>query len=204
MSNPAPTLFRCSGVILAAGEARRMGQPKQLLLVHGQPLVVRAVEAMLASSLWPVVVVIGAHAEPIRAALARYPVILAENSAWPEGMASSLRVGVETVERFSSALDAALFAVCDQPGFDAAAVASLLARFADTRELTAARYANRCGVPALFPQRYFAELRALTGPEGAKPLLSRYADRVQPVDLPRLAIDLDTPAEYQDFLAARK
>src|SRR3954467_3092348 len=79
--------------ILAAGASTRMGAPKQLLELDGQPLLLRTVEAALASSAWPVVVVLGANAEKIRPTLARLPVLLTENPAWAEGMAASIRAG---------------------------------------------------------------------------------------------------------------
>ena len=96
--------FRFGAVILAAGESARMGTPKQLLALDGQPLLVRAIEAALASAAWPVVVVLGAHEEKIRPVLARLPVLVADNPAWSEGMASSIRVGVTTLQQFSRAL----------------------------------------------------------------------------------------------------
>ena len=99
-SSPSPAApavgtasFRFGIVILAAGASTRMGEPKQLLVFDGRPLLVRAVDAALASAAWPVVVVLGAHAEKIRPLLARHPVLISENPAWAEGMASSVRAG---------------------------------------------------------------------------------------------------------------
>jgi molybdenum cofactor cytidylyltransferase len=184
-------------VILAAGESARMGSPKQLLLLDDRPLLVRAVEAALASTAWPVVVVLGAHAEKIRPLLARHPVLLAENSAWAEGMASSIRVGVTTLQQFSRKLDAALVALCDQPAFSADTIAQLVAEQRATgRSIVAARYAGRNGAPALFLKENFPALIHLTGEEGARVLLNGDASRVASVDLPALALDLDTPADY--------
>jgi len=184
-------------VILAAGASTRMGEPKQLLPLEGRPLLVRAVEAALASPAWPVVVVVGAHADKIRPVLARHPVLVAENPAWAEGMASSLRAGIDTLRQFSRSLDAALIALCDQPAFSAEAIAHLVAAQRTTgRSIVAARYAERLGAPALFLREHFAALAALTGEEGARTLLQQHADRVAAVDLPELAIDLDTPGDY--------
>ena len=84
-------------MILAAGASTRMGVPKQLLDVEGRPLLLRAVDAALASPVWPVVVVLGANAEKIRPILARLPVLVTENAAWAEGMAASIRAGVTTL-----------------------------------------------------------------------------------------------------------
>ena len=195
--NATSNSFRVGAVILAAGESARMGTPKQLLVVGGQPLLVRAVEAALASPAWPVVVVLGAHAEKIRPLLARLPVLIAENPAWSEGMAAAIRVGVTTLQQFSRQLDAALVALCDQPAFSADTIAQLITAQRTTgRSIVAARYSGRHGAPALFLREHFDTLTHLTGEEGARTLLNGDASRVAPVDLPTLALDLDTPADY--------
>lgn len=178
-----------------------MGSPKQLLTLEGQPLLVRTVEAVLASPVWPVVVVLGAQAEMIRPTLAPYPVLVAENPAWPEGMASSLRVGIGTLQQFSRRLEAAVVLLCDQPALTAGTIERLLQAQADSgRTMVAARYAGRLGAPALFRREHFAALAALTGETGARDLLKADPDRVTAVDLPELAVDLDTP---QDLAALR-
>jgi molybdenum cofactor cytidylyltransferase len=190
--------FRFGAVILAAGESARMGTPKQLLLLDGKPLLVRAVEAALASPAWPVVVVLGAHAEKIRPVLARLPVLVVENPAWAEGMASSLRTGITTLRQFSRAFDAALVALCDQPAFSVDTIAQLVAaQRATGRSIVAARYAGRHGAPALFLREHFAALAALTGEEGARALLNGDPATTTPVDLPALSLDLDMPADYE-------
>lgn len=194
---PSAPPLRFGAIILAAGASTRMGQPKQLLLVAGRPLIVRAAEAALAGGAWPVVVVLGAHAEQIRPALARLPVLITENSAWPEGMASSIRAGITTLGQFSRTLDAALIALCDQPAFSAAVIAQLIAAQRTTRRsIVASRYNSRHGAPALLLREHFPALTALTGESGARDLLNGSPERVATVDLPALAHDLDTPADY--------
>ena len=194
---PASRGFRFGAVILAAGASRRMGTPKQLLPLAGKPLLMHAVEAALASPAWPVVVVVGAQADSIRASLAKLPVIIAENPAWAEGMASSLRAGVMTLHQFSRALDAALIALCDQPAFSAEVIAQLVAaQRATGRSIVASRYAGRHGAPALFLREHFSALASLTGEEGARALLNDRPEHVAAVDLAALALDLDTPADY--------
>ena len=196
MNEPAAA-FRFGLVILAAGESARMGSPKQLLPLDGQPLLIRAIDAALASAAWPVVVVLGAHAEKIRPVLARRPILVTENPAWTEGMASSLRAGVTTLRQFSRQLDAALVALCDQPAFSADVIAQLVAAQRTTgRSIVAARYGGRQGAPALFLREHFETLTHLTGEEGARVLLNGDASRVAAVELPALALDLDTPADY--------
>ena len=207
-SSPSPAApavgtasFRFGIVILAAGASTRMGEPKQLLVFDGRPLLVRAVDAALASAAWPVVVVLGAHAEKIRPLLARHPVLISENPAWAEGMASSVRAGIATLQEFSRSLDAALIAVCDQPAFSPDVIAALVAAQHTTgRSIAAAHYRGRHGVPALFLREHFVALAALTGEAGARALLNDAPERVAAVDLPALDVDLDTP---DDDAAAR-
>ncbi len=191
------TGFHCGAVILAAGASTRMAQPKQLLPVGAEPLLVHTVKALLAAPVWPVIVVLGANAELIRPVLAPHPVIVTENEAWPEGMASSIRAGVTTLQQFSRALDAAVIALCDQPAFSAETVNRLLRAQTETgRSIVASRYTGRQGAPALFLRQHFATLGALTGEEGARTLLNGDASIVAAVDIPELAFDLDTPADY--------
>ena len=193
---PSPT-FRFGAVILAAGPSTRMGTPKQLLDFGGKPLLVRAIEAALASPAWPVVVVLGAHAERIRPTLAKLPILVTENPEWAEGMAASIRAGVTTLRQFSRSLDAALIALCDQPAFSADTIAQLVAaQQATGRSIVAARYSGRQGAPALFLREHFPTLVALTGEEGARALLNGSTGQVAAVDLPALALDLDTPSDY--------
>ena|SRR5882724_1821980 len=193
----ADTPLRFGVMVLAAGASARMGTPKQLLPVHGQPLVAHTVAAALASEGWPVVVVLGAHAEKIRPALARVPVLFAENPAWAEGLASSIRAGMGTMQQFSRRLDAVLVALGDQPAFSADVIARLVAgQRSGGRSIVAARYRGRQGAPALFLREHFPALAALIGEEGARSLLNDDPSRITAVDLPALGVDLDTPEDY--------
>jgi molybdenum cofactor cytidylyltransferase len=130
-------------------------------------------------------------------------VLIIENPAWSEGMASSLRAGVAALRQFSRHLDGTLVALCDQPAFSAETVGRLIAaQHATGRSIAAARYGGRCGAPALFRREHFDALAALTGEEGARLLLNGDPSRVAPVDLPELAADLDTPEDYERWLRA--
>jgi molybdenum cofactor cytidylyltransferase len=198
------TSLHFGAVILAAGASTRMGAPKQLLRLDGRTLLRRAVDAVLASAAWPAVVVLGAHREAVRPEVARLPVLVAENPAWEEGLASSIRAGIQILDTFSLSLDAGLLVVVDQPAFSPAAIA----RLTDTalrsgKSIVAARYDGHPGPPVLFARRHFHELLDLHGPGGARPLLERHADQLATVDLPEFATDLDTPEDYQAYLATK-
>jgi CTP:molybdopterin cytidylyltransferase MocA len=111
-------------------------------------------------------------------------------------MASSLRAGIGALGQFSRDMDGVLIALCDQPAFTAEVVAKLRAAQAQFgKSIAAARYMGRVGAPALFARKHFPALAALTGEEGARALIQRAGDDVAAVDLPELALDLDTPAD---------
>ena len=197
------TSYHFGAIILAAGASTRMGQPKQLLQIDARTLLRRTVDAVLASAAWPVVVVLGAHRVSIRPEILRLPVLVAENSGWEEGLASSIRAGMQVLDSFSLSLDAGLLVPCDLPNLSAGAIARLVdVAIENEKSIVAARYDDHPGPPVLFARRHFHELMDLRGSEGAKPLFARHADRLATLDLPELAVDIDTPEDFASFQRA--
>jgi CTP:molybdopterin cytidylyltransferase MocA len=115
-------------------------------------------------------------------------------------MASSLLTGLALLDRFSLSLDGALIGVCDQPHFSTTVIAKLVASITVDKTIASARYGGRLGVPALFSRVHFKELRTLKGAEGARQILAAHGSEVAAVDFPELAIDVDTPADYESLL----
>ena len=195
--------LQCGLVLLAAGASTRMGRPKQLLEIGGVPLVRRAALAALASSARPIVVVLGANAALIRPQLADLFVLLVENPAWPEGMGSSLRCGMQAMLAAAPALDGVIVALADQPQFSGAIIEQLRARQRETGKSIVASGTEQAGPPALFLRQHFPDLLACHGDSGARFLLKAQATSVARLDLGDQA-DLDTPADYREFLKKQK
>lgn len=189
--------FRLGAIVLAAGGSSRMGSTKQLLEIGGKALVSRAVDAVLGSRADPVVVVLGADAERVRAAIARRPVVTVVNADWPEGLSSSIRAGLSALLSAAPGLDAVVVALCDQPALSSEALARLAALHRSTGRIAAARYGGRNGAPAVFGREHFAALGALSGDQGARALLNGRPEAVAALDLPELGADLDTPADLR-------
>lgn len=195
-----PPALRIGAVVLAAGGSSRMRQPKQLMPIQGTPLILRTVNAVLVSPVWPVVVVLGSSADAVRPLLARLPLQLIDNPQWERGIGTSLRRGVEVLDQFSSSLDGVLVTLGDQPFLSPEAIVDLVSEMAGRNSIAAARYSGIVGAPAVFGRAYFSELLALPAGVGAQGLLRAHAKLVTPVDLPEFATDLDTPEDYQRFL----
>jgi molybdenum cofactor cytidylyltransferase len=190
---------RIALAILAAGASSRMGQLKQLLPIAGTPLVAYVAQKALQSQAWPVIVVLGRDAALIRPLLRRWPLLVDENEQWQLGIGSSIRAAVRAAQRFSGDLDGIIISVGDQPQISAAAYDSLIKGFRGPTDIVAARYAGTLGTPVLFGSSYLPELNALNDSEGAQRLLRTHAAAVNPIDLPELAEDLDTPEDYARF-----
>ena len=194
-------MTRVATVVLAAGGSSRMGSPKQLLRIDGITLVRRAAETALASRCQRVYVVVGAAAEAVRRELSELSLEVIENPDWEEGLAGSIRAGIEAVQAGRPEFDAAILATVDQPWIDAALLDRLIEVFAGgEREMVACTYAETVGAPALFARRHFADLTRLSGDRGAKSVLQAREAEVARVPFPEGATDLDTPEDYQRFV----
>lgn len=187
-------------VVLAAGRSSRMGRAKQLEIVDGTPMVVRAVQTVLASCVDDVLLVTGAYAEAVMALVeslkqrAGTRLQLVHNAEWATGQASSVRAAVQALPAHSQA---ALFLPTDQP-FAPATLLDDLSRAWRAGALLAAPTVDGQprGAPAIFDRTLWPELLALEGDVGARPLLQRH--RAALVTLPALADwlrDIDTPAD---------
>ncbi|MEZ5427150.1 MAG: nucleotidyltransferase family protein [Pyrinomonadaceae bacterium] len=185
-------------ILLAAGESRRMGSPKQILRFEGETLLRRAARAAVESDCRPVIVVLGAGAEILRNELERLPVEIAVNRDWPDGMGGSIRAGLERLLEIDVEVEAAIITVCDQPAVSAGVIGRLIEKYLKTGALiVASAYARTLGVPALFDRRIFSELKELPPGSGAKMLIERYSAEVVSVPFPEGAIDIDTPEDYR-------
>lgn len=183
-----------AGIILAAGEAKRFGQPKQLLPWQGQPLVRHACRVALDAGLSPVIVVSGAYTPQIRQALAGLDVVLVHNPDWQAGQSTSIRAGLDA----ASGGGAALFLLADQPLVTASLLQALVeAHSVSLSPVVAPLVDGRRANPVLFDQDTFPELHNLTGDVGGRALFSKYSPEWLPWHDANLLLDIDTPEDYQ-------
>jgi molybdenum cofactor cytidylyltransferase len=192
---------QCGIIILAGGQSSRLGQPKQLLPFGGTALVVRVADAACRIKLYPVLVVLGAHAEKIQPYLNMPGLQVVVNESWDEGMAASIRKGLEAMDSFYPHLDGIMFLVCDQPHLDHHLIRDLI-ELQDETGLPAAAcsYAGVLGTPALFHKTLFQELLQLKGDVGARKLLESMREDVAVMAFNHGSVDIDTPEDYHRLL----
>jgi molybdenum cofactor cytidylyltransferase len=186
------------GIVLAAGEGRRFGGPKQVARLHGRPLLEYAIEAQSrVPAIERIVVVLGAHAEQVRAEvdfLDAEPIVCEH---WSEGRSASLRAGIEELED----PDGVIVTLGDQPGITPQVVAMILDQFDSQPRAARAVYDGRPGHPVLIKRSLFPQLRAVRGEDGARGVLER--TRAARIEVGHLCDpqDVDTP---EDLVALTK
>ena len=176
-----------AAVVLAAGASRRLGRPKQTVMLDGEMLVERAVRVAMEAGLSPVIVVVRPEGDFGQSLQQRGCLIVVNDDA-AEGMASSIRRGVVAVKMLRVA--GVVVMACDQPAVRAEHLRALVA---EPGRVTGSRYAGRTGVPAYFPAVCFEELLKLQGDAGARETLREAAV----VEDEGLALDVDTEADVE-------
>lgn len=191
----------CAVLIIAAGESKRMGSPKQLLNIEGETLINRMIHIVKKAVNFPVYVVLGASAESIQAQLPKLDVKIVHNAHWQEGMASSIRIGLNTAKAQNPETDGLMVVVCDQPYITESTISSLLElqEEKDT-QMAAAYYDDVMGTPALFHQTIFDEILSLKGDIGAKKIIQSRPEEVAKLHFEKGLLDIDTKEDYQALL----
>ncbi len=182
-----------AGVLLAAGEGSRLGQPKALVMLHGRTLAERGVQLLRAGGADPVIVVAGAVPVDVPGTTAVF------NEQYRTGMGSSLRVALQALSDTSDAV-AAVVALADQPLVGAEAVARLVAAYRAGASVAVAAYQGRPRNPVLLAREDWPEVIELAdGDQGARAFLKARAELVTLVECGDTGRpdDIDTPADLE-------
>ena len=189
-----------SAILLAAGEARRMGRLKQLLPLGKTTVVEQSVDNLLHSRASEVIVVLGYRAEEIKKKLAARPVKLALNSTYSQGMSTSIVAGLSQVGDQARAV---MLALADQPFIDSQTIDRLIDSFSGCNKgIVVPTYQGQRGHPVIFDIKYRDELLGLKGDTGGREIIGRYPEDVLEVavDSPGINIDIDTADDYYSSL----
>lgn len=200
-----------AGILLAAGEGSRLGQPKALVEIAGERLVDRGSRMLRDGGADPIVVVTGAAPVDVSGAL------VVHNPAWASGMGSSLAAGLAALQSLSageygaagrslpareslpaSQYSAAVMALADQPLVGAESVRRLIAAHAAGASIAVAAYDGRPRNPVLIAREHWPEVLTLArGDAGARPFLRAHPDLVTLIECGDTGSpdDIDTPAD---------
>jgi molybdenum cofactor cytidylyltransferase len=220
-----------AGVILAAGESSRFGRAKQLLDWKGQPFVRAVAKTALEAGLAPVIVVTGANAEQVQAAVKDLDVIVVQNDEWKSGQGSSIRAGIGAltspppglpqIRQQLSRIDrkhahavfgggahraegvgGAIFLLVDQPQVTSSILRALVEKHAEgLYPVVAPMVMDRRANPVLFDRITLPDLMKLEGDVGGRAIFHRHHVEYLPWHDDRLLLDVDTPEMYQRLIS---
>jgi molybdenum cofactor cytidylyltransferase len=182
-----------TAVVLAAGSATRFGSVKLLAPINGRPVLQHVLDALDAAALTDVVVVLGADAEAIEAAIDWRSERRVTNPDPGRGLSSSLVVGLEAVPENASAL----IVLGDQPAISPATIRTLLDQPDDPDlPVVVARYPDDSARnPVLLRRAAFALAAEATGDRGLGPVLASHPELVSEISVAGSNPDVDTPAD---------
>ena len=186
-----------AGLILAAGESRRMGSPKALLAYRGETFIDRLI-GLFAPRCSQVVVVLGAGADEIRARISR-PALIAVNHDYRQGQTSSMQCGL----RAAGDVPGVLFTLVDHPAVAPGTLDALLD--GDGGGLVRVpRYQGRRGHPIWFSGALIPEFLAIPPGGAARDVVRAHAGDTCYLDLDDAGIlaDIDDPAAYRVLTGA--
>lgn len=179
-------------LLLAAGESKRLGRPKQLLPFQGKTLLTHAYTE-LSACCDDVLVLTGAHRDEVEAVLPSDAKIL-WNPHWQQGMGSTIALGAREIAKNKEA-QTLLISTCDQPGLGRLHYQALL-RATEKCEGAATHYGKRGGVPAIFSLSLWPALFLLEGDKGARDLINAPQERIVLVQPNGSVHDIDTKEDF--------
>ncbi len=192
------------GLILAAGESKRMGLPK-LLLPYGEKTVIETVLTVVKQSkLDQSLVVVHPDDRDISPLAKRMGFEIAVNPEPARGMLSSIIAGLE---RIPEKVEAVVLVLGDQPGISASAIDLLIIAYRlKEKGLVLPIYQGKRGHPILFDLKYRMEIKNLNPEIGLKQLIQLHPEDILeiPVNEPGIIYDLDTPEDYALFYSEKE
>ncbi len=192
-------------ILLAAGQSARLGKPKQLLNYKGKTLLEHSLQVAIETQLQPIITVLGANADLLKKSIEQFSTKVVINQQWSEGMASSIRCGMEELIRINPTIAGVIIMVCDQPYVTAKLLTDLVEKYKySLKPIIASSYKNNIGTPALFDKTIFALLLSLKGDSGAKKIMKSNPDWVETVSFLFGEIDIDTTGDYDLLIKGSK
>jgi molybdenum cofactor cytidylyltransferase len=187
-----------SGLILAAGESRRMGRDKALLTYHGPTFLETIINNLSAAGIDKVTVVLGHHAEAIQRLVNLAAVRVVVNHEYQRGQTSSLQLGLAAA--IADSPEAVILCLVDHPAISTEVIVKLREHFESTHApVLIPTHKGEHGHPVVISQALFPELLAVLPMEPANTVIRKYRNATQFVEVADrgILIDVDEPEAYE-------
>jgi molybdenum cofactor cytidylyltransferase len=188
-----------AAAILAAGESRRMGEPKALAVVQGLTFVDHLLAALRHPRIGIIRVVLGAHAAEIRSRLTLDPTAIVLNPDWPKGQLTSVHAAIGSLPPLST--EGLLLCPVDHPLISSRLVGSLIAQFDSSNKLIVLpTFRGKRGHPVLFRASLYDELLTSSPDVGARQVVWAHAQELEevPTDEEGVILNLNDPESLKN------
>ena len=186
---------------MAAGMSKRMGKPKLLLPVNGEPILYYSISLALQQKLNPIVVIAGKYMKRIeKVIVGNEYVTYLYNPDYESGMASSLKLGIGAL---SGQVDAVMIFLGDQPFVPNEVVQTLITEYEHNKDkgvrIVRPRYGGELGHPILFDGSLLQHFNNINGDEGGRSIINNHKEHLKVVDFSGnyWGMDIDTPEDYE-------
>ena len=191
-------------MILAAGESRRMGQPKLLLPFGEKTIIETVVEKVVSSKVDNTLVVLGSEREEVEEKIKNFPVKVAFNPDYRKGMLSSVLCGFKTLPEETQAV---VVVLGDQPSVSKEVIDKIVDAYQKTgKGIVLPVYEKERGHPVLIDMKYKAEVESLSPDIGLRGTVYSHPEDILEVevDTPNILKDIDDEADYKRELKNKK
>ena len=196
-----------SAILLGAGESRRMGRDKLMLPWAGKTVFEHCLDILLRSETMEIVVVLRSPSQELEGRIARYPgpakrkIKVVVNPDSREGMSSSIRIGLRSIQPMSRGV---LIALGDQPLLKARTINALIRAFSQgKRKIVVPFYRKKRGNPVVFDREYVRCLMGMQGDTGGRSILENYPEEIFRFRTGSEGVirDIDTRRQYRALKA---
>jgi molybdenum cofactor cytidylyltransferase len=187
-------------MILAAGEASRMGKAKMLLPYNETTILGHILNEVNALSPDIIKIVTGHYHDLIKKAIVAQQASITFNPNYMSGMSSSIQLGLAEMQKDYPQLAFVIIMVSDQPFINRFILSNLIDQKIQMHKgIVAASYNGILGTPVLLSDNYFEHLHKLTGDKGARGILQQFPNDTASVDFELGELDIDTDEDYRQF-----
>jgi len=185
------------GIILAAGEGKRMGKVKLTLPLGDKQLIEWVLQAVKYSTIDKFKVVVRPGDDKVIKLSKKWGAEIVLNPNFQSGMSSSIRKALEHLS--SKSADGLLILLGDQPLITSDIINQIISNFSSgKKEIVVPFYKGQQGNPVLFDIYWREELLKLSGDVGGKGLIKTHPEHIKRVEILDRAIieDIDSEEDY--------
>lgn len=188
-----------TAIVLAAGESKRMGQPKMLMPWGKSTVIETVISVIQRAGISDILVVTGGAHQQVESIVGNTAQTVFNENYKTSEMLGSIQTGLTMKLQTASA---ALICLGDQPQVREGSVRQICAAFLESGSpLVVPSYELRRGHPWLVGRAFWDELLGMKPPQTPRDFLQKHTNEIKYVEMetPSIIEDLDTPEDYIKF-----